>query len=93
MKLGHDRGMLVTFLQKLKESPPGKRCYVLGNETLSPEQWLRKDLKSYHLGSLIYGIASAPSFQGLDRDLIESFRQKRGFSALFLLEALRRSLF
>jgi inorganic pyrophosphatase/exopolyphosphatase len=33
MKLGHDRGMLVTFLQKLKESPPGKRCYVLGNES------------------------------------------------------------
>jgi inorganic pyrophosphatase/exopolyphosphatase len=61
-------------------------------ESLTPEQWLRKDLKSYRNSVCIYGIASGPSFQGLESSQIEKLRRDRGFEALFLFETSTKRL-
>lgn len=61
-------------------------------ESLTPEQWLYKDLKSYQLRGESYGIASGPSFEGLELRAVEELRQKKGFSALFLFETTTKRL-
>lgn len=88
-----DEKMLASFSLRLKREREADFLQLKSlKESLSPEQWLQKDIKSYFEGKIHYGIASAPSFRGVDPLLIESFRQKKGYEALFLFETGTKKL-
>lgn len=89
-----DEKMLQALAHRLNRSDRNADYLVLNalKWELSQEGLLRKDLKSYRSGTQVYGIVSAPSFAKVSHDLAESFRQERGFDALFLFETKSKTL-